>query len=141
MTSKPSLPMSNFIKPVSVIWDSSCKSCRKLIARPKNWGNKSLMTMKKLIRFFTIRIYYLYEKLFERSWLAVNTTILWLAILALKRLANCWTENTNGQSSAMMSRPIWKATTFVWPPKQSATSPMEIFNCCLYQYTNRRTFW
>ena len=45
------------------------------------------------MRFFTIRAYRLYLKSFEGSWLAVTTTIFLLAILALRRLANCWPEN------------------------------------------------
>ena len=103
--SKPSLPMSNLTKPVLVVWGSGCKSCRWPTARPKNWNNKRPTIMKKLMKFFTIRAYRLYPKRFERSWLAVTTMIFWLAILALRRLANCWPKNTTGQSSAITLRP------------------------------------
>ena len=102
--SKPSSPMSDLIKPVLVVWGLGCKSCRRPIARPKNWGNKRQTAIKKSMRFFTIRAYCLYPKPFKQSWLAITRTILWPAILASKRLANCWLENTTDQPSATTSR-------------------------------------
>ena len=93
---KPSLPMSNVIKPVLVVWSSGCKSCRRSTARPKNGGNKKLTATKKSMTFFTIRDYCLYPKPFKRSWLGVSMTIFRLAILALRRLANSWPKNTIG---------------------------------------------
>ena len=111
--SKSSLPISNLTKPVLVVWSSGCKSYRRLTLKPKNWGNKRPIVMKKSMRFFTIRAYRLYPKPFKRSWLAVTTTILWPAILALRRLANCWPKSTTGQPSATTLRPTWKAVTFV----------------------------
>ena len=104
--SKPSLPISNLIKPVLVVWGPGCKSCRRLTAKPKNWGNKKPMVIKKLMRFFIIRAYRLYPKPFKRSWLAVTTTIFWPAILASKRLVNCWPKKTTSQPSTTTSRPI-----------------------------------
>ena len=92
--SKPSSLMSDLIKPVLVIWGSGYKSCTRPTAKPQNWGNKRPTAIKKLIRFFIIRTYRLYLKPFERSWLAVTTTILWPAILASRRLANCWRQST-----------------------------------------------
>ena len=74
---KPSLPMSNLTKLVLVVWGLGCKSCRRLTSRPKNWNNKKLTIMKKSMRFFTIRAYRLYPKLFEQRWWAVTTTIFW----------------------------------------------------------------
>ena len=138
--SDPSSPMSNFTKLVLVVWGSGDKSCRRSPARPKNWGNKRPTVIKKSIRFFIIRAYCLYPNSFKQSWLAVRTKILWPAILASKRLANCWLKKTIGQPSATMSRPTWKAVTFVKPSKQFVTSPTVIFNSCLYQRTNRKTF-
>ena len=111
--SKPSSPMSEIIKPILLIWSLSCKSCRKPTAKPKNWDNKRPTTIKKSIRFFTIRAYRLYSKPFKRSWLAVTIIIFWPAILVLKRLANCWPKNITGQPSATMSKPMWKAVIFV----------------------------
>ena len=102
--SKPSLPMRDFIKRVLIVWGSGCKSCRRPTARLKNWGYKKPTAMKKSMRFFTIRGYRLYSKLLKRSWLAVSTTILWLTILALRRLANYWPKSTTGQASATMPR-------------------------------------
>ena len=110
--SKPSSPMSNFMKPVLVVWDSGYKGCRKATTRPTNWGNKRPTAIKKSMRFFTTKAYRLYPKPFERSWLAVTTTILWAAILASKRLANCWLKNTTGQFFATTLRPTWKPVTF-----------------------------
>ena len=138
---KPSSPMSSLIKPVLIVWGSGCKNCRRLTARPKNWDNKTPTVIKKLVRFFTIRAYCSYPKPFKRSWLAVTTTILWPAILASRKLANCWPENTTGQPSAPTLRPTWKAVTFVYPLKKFITSPTVIFNCCPYQHTNKKTFW
>ena len=77
---KPSLPMNNLIKPVLVVWGSGCKSCMSPTARSKNWGNKRSTVIKNSMRFFTIKAYRLYPKPFERSWLAVSTTIFWPAI-------------------------------------------------------------
>ena len=111
--SKPSSSMNNLTKPVLIVSGSGCKSCRRLTLRLKNWGNKRPTVMKKLMRFFTLRAYRLYPKPFEQSWLAVTTTICWPAILALRKLANCWPESTTGQSSATTLRPTWKAITFV----------------------------
>ena len=112
LPSKPSLPMSNLMEPILVVWGSGCKSCRRPTARPKNWDNKRRMAMKKSMRFFTIKAYRWYPKPFKRSWLGVITTIFWSAILALRRLANCWPKNTTGQPSAITLRPTWKAVTF-----------------------------
>ena len=111
--SEPSLPISDFTKPVLVVSGSGCKSCRRPTLGPKNWGNKRLPVMKKSMRFFTIRAYHLYPKLFEQSWLAVITTIIWPAILALRRLATRWPKSTTGQPFATTLRPTWKAMTFV----------------------------
>ena len=111
--SKPILPMSDLTKPVLVVWGSGCKSYRRPTLRPKNWGNKKPTIIKKLMRFFTIRAYCLYSKPFKRSWLAVTTTILWPAILTLRRLRNCWPKSTTGQTSDTMSSPTWKVVTFV----------------------------
>ena len=86
--SKPSLRIKNLIKSVLEVWGLGCKSYRRPKARLKNWGNKKPTAIKKLMRFFIIRAYRLYRKLFKRSWLAVTTTMLWPAILALKKLAN-----------------------------------------------------
>ena len=110
---KPNLPMSDLMKPGLVVWGSGCKSCRKLTARSKNWGNKRPTAAKKLMTFFTIRAYHSYPKPFEWSWLAITTTIFWPVILASKRFANCWSKNTIDQPSATTSRPKWKAATFV----------------------------
>ena len=104
--SELSSSISNFIKPVLVVWDSGCKSCRRQTTRPKNWGNKKLTAMKKSMRFFIIRAYYSYPKPFKRSWLVITMTILWPAILALRRLANCWPKSTTGQPFATTSRPM-----------------------------------
>ena len=94
--SKPSLPMSNLINLVLIVWGLGCKSCRRPTARPKNWGSKRPMATKKSMTFFTIKAHHLYLKPFKWNWLAVTTTILWPAILASRRLANCWAKNTTG---------------------------------------------
>ena len=104
--SKLGLPISNFIKPILVVWGSGYKSCRRTTARPKNWGNKRPIARKKSMRFFTIGAYRLYPKPFEWSWLAVSTTIFWPAILVLRKFANCWPKNTTGQPFATMLRLI-----------------------------------
>ena len=110
--SKLNLPINNLIKPLLVVWGSDCKNYRKPTATPKNWSNKRPTAIKKLIRFFTIKDYRLYLKPFKRNWLAVITTIFWPAILASKKLVNCWPKNTTGQSFATMSRPMWKVVRF-----------------------------
>ena len=92
---EPSLPMSKLIKWVLVVWGLGYKSCIRLTVRSKNWGKKKPMAIKKSMRFFTIRAYYLYPKPFKRSLLAVTMTILWPAILASRRLANCWPKSYN----------------------------------------------
>ena len=88
--SKPSSSMSDLMKLILVVWSSCYKSCRRLTARPKNWGKKRLTAIKKLMTFFTVGVYHLYPKPFKQSWLAVTTTIFWLAIFASRRLANFW---------------------------------------------------
>ena len=115
--SKPSLPTNNLIKPILVVWGSGYQSCRRPTTRPKNWGNKKPTVIKKSMRFFTIRAYRLYPKPFKGSWLAITITIFWPAILASRRLANCWPKNTTSQPSTTTSRPTWKTVTFVWSQK------------------------
>ena len=95
--------MSDLMKPVLVVWGSSCKSCRRPTLRPKNWGNKRPTVIKKSMRFFTIKAYRLYPKPFERRWLAVTITILWPANLVLRRLTNCWPKSTTSQPSTTTS--------------------------------------
>ena len=100
-----SLPMSNLMKPILVVWGSSCKCYRRPTAKPKNWSNQRPTDIKKAMKFFTIRAYHLYLKPFKQSWLAVTTTIFWPGILASKKLANYWPKSTTRQPSATTSRP------------------------------------
>ena len=83
--SKPTLLIKNIIKPVLIVWDSSCRSCKRPTTKLKYWWNKRPTDTKKSIRFFTMRAYNLYPKLFEWRWLALSTTIFWPAILGSKR--------------------------------------------------------
>ena len=101
---KPSSPMRNLIKPVLVVKSLDCKGYKRPTVRLKDWGNKMPMATKKWMRFFTIKAYCLYPKLFKRKWLAVNTKIFWLAILAFTKQVSCWPKKIIGQPSTITLR-------------------------------------